>query len=55
MTWDTMVVVLLVAASAGYLVWRYAIRKQGCACHCSGSGCCGGSGHARKGGSGCGC
>lgn len=51
MTWDTIAVVAIVVAAAGYLVWRYVFRKSGCGCGCgsggtgSGSGGCGGCRH----------
>ena len=59
MTWDTLVVVAIVVAAAGYVARRYLFRKSG-GCGCSGgsggSGCCGGGGHiASKPGASCGC
>uniref|UniRef100_B8DPR5 FeoB-associated Cys-rich membrane protein n=1 Tax=Nitratidesulfovibrio vulgaris (strain DSM 19637 / Miyazaki F) TaxID=883 RepID=B8DPR5_NITV9 len=66
MTWDTLLVVAIVVAAAGYVARRYLFRKSGgcgCGCDCSassgssgGSGCCGGGGHiASKPGTSCGC
>ncbi len=64
MSWDTLVVVAIVLAAAGYVAWRYLFRKSGgCGCGCSGgsggsggSGCCGSGGHnASKPGDSCGC
>lgn len=61
MSWDTLVVVAIVLAAAGYVARRYLFRKSGgCGCGCSGSsggsGCCGGGGHiASKPGASCGC
>ncbi|NHZ46949.1 hypothetical protein [Nitratidesulfovibrio liaohensis] len=69
MSWDTLVVVAIVLAAAGYVARRYLFRKSGgcgCGCDCSGSsgtsrasggsGCCGGGGHiASRPGTSCGC
>lgn len=46
MSWDTLVVVAIVLAAAGYVARRYLFRKSGgCGCGCSGSsGGTGGSG-----------
>lgn len=58
MTWDTLVVVAIVLAAAGYVAWRYLFRKSGgcgCGCDCSGSsGSSASSGSSgSSGGSGC--
>lgn len=46
--WDTLIVTLIVACAAGYLIRRQLTKKSSDGCGCSGGSGCGGCGSARQ-------